>query len=266
MLDVHPPHQSTHTWKDFFLHIATIVIGLLIAIGLEQSVEWLHRRHELRETREALRQEREENLKFFAVNSADFHMVTAQLENNLQLFLYLQQHPATPEEKLPGVPMWHFGYEPTIESVWKNAQQTQALALFPRKEAEDNATLYLLLDRVDAGAVDVFHAIGDATSYAIVDPDPSHMTPAQVATEIDLIKKALQADRGWAVYLMVIHRDYPEFSPGPDFSEVDRVGGLARSAADQHKLASAQAITDARLAKARAERLAAMDAAGDKTK
>jgi len=38
MLDVHPPHASTHTWRDFFLHIATIVIGLLIAIGLEQSI------------------------------------------------------------------------------------------------------------------------------------------------------------------------------------------------------------------------------------
>ena len=39
MLDVHPPHNPTHTWRDFFIHIATIVIGLLIAIGLEQSVE-----------------------------------------------------------------------------------------------------------------------------------------------------------------------------------------------------------------------------------
>ncbi len=39
MLDVHPPEHTPHTWRDFFLHIATIVIGLLIAIGLEQSVE-----------------------------------------------------------------------------------------------------------------------------------------------------------------------------------------------------------------------------------
>ena len=50
MLDVHPPHASTHTWRDFFIHIATIVIGLLIAVGLEQTVEYvhhLHQRHEL---------------------------------------------------------------------------------------------------------------------------------------------------------------------------------------------------------------------------
>ncbi len=46
MLDVHPPHHSTRTWSDFFIHIATICVGLLIAIGLEQSIEVLHRHHE----------------------------------------------------------------------------------------------------------------------------------------------------------------------------------------------------------------------------
>lgn len=45
MLDVHPPHHPTHTWKDFFVHLATIVVGLLIAVGLEQTVESLHHRH-----------------------------------------------------------------------------------------------------------------------------------------------------------------------------------------------------------------------------
>jgi hypothetical protein len=45
MLDVHPPEHAAHSWRDFFIHIATIVLGLLIAIGLEQSVEWMHERH-----------------------------------------------------------------------------------------------------------------------------------------------------------------------------------------------------------------------------
>ncbi len=45
MLDVHTPHESTRTWKDFFIHVAIITIGLLIAIGLEQTVELVHHRH-----------------------------------------------------------------------------------------------------------------------------------------------------------------------------------------------------------------------------
>jgi hypothetical protein len=50
MLDVHAPHATLHTWRDFCIHIATITIGLLIAIALEQCVEalnHLHQRHEL---------------------------------------------------------------------------------------------------------------------------------------------------------------------------------------------------------------------------
>jgi hypothetical protein len=46
MLDVHPPHESAHTWRSFFIHIATIVIGLIIAVGLEQIVEHIHHRHQ----------------------------------------------------------------------------------------------------------------------------------------------------------------------------------------------------------------------------
>ena len=46
MLDVNPPRTTTHTWKDFFIHIATICVGLLIAVGLEQTVEAIHRSHQ----------------------------------------------------------------------------------------------------------------------------------------------------------------------------------------------------------------------------
>jgi len=46
MLEVHAPHETIHSWKDFFIHIATITIGLLIAISLEQAVEYVHHRRQ----------------------------------------------------------------------------------------------------------------------------------------------------------------------------------------------------------------------------
>jgi hypothetical protein len=33
MLEVHAPHEALHTWKGFFIHIATIVVGLFIAVA-----------------------------------------------------------------------------------------------------------------------------------------------------------------------------------------------------------------------------------------
>jgi hypothetical protein len=62
MLDVHPPHAPTHTWRDFLIHIATICVGLLIAIGLEQTVEALHRAHERHVLQTALTHESEQIL------------------------------------------------------------------------------------------------------------------------------------------------------------------------------------------------------------
>ncbi len=78
MLDVHPPTHATHTWRDFFIHIATIVVGLIIAVGLEQGVEYLHHRHQIKETREELRLEREKNIEIFSQMVSALHLEVAR--------------------------------------------------------------------------------------------------------------------------------------------------------------------------------------------
>ena len=40
MLDVHAPHEAAHTWKDFFIHIATIWVCLLI-FAEGYSFDWI---------------------------------------------------------------------------------------------------------------------------------------------------------------------------------------------------------------------------------
>jgi hypothetical protein len=37
-LDVHAPHHRVEGWKDFFIHLLTISVGLLIAVGIEGCV------------------------------------------------------------------------------------------------------------------------------------------------------------------------------------------------------------------------------------
>jgi hypothetical protein len=151
MLDVHPPHTPAHTWKDFFIHIATIVVGLLIAIGLEQTVEWMHRRHEVREVREALKQEREQARRVHALNVAYFCWDRAMLVNDLHIIEYLQQHPGTPEEKLPGVPLWLSYFESLDASAYNNARQTEVLSMLPREEAEADGQFYEHVAKMNGG-------------------------------------------------------------------------------------------------------------------
>ncbi len=43
---VHAAQQGIHTWRDFFVHIAVVTVGFLLAIGLQQIVETVHDRSE----------------------------------------------------------------------------------------------------------------------------------------------------------------------------------------------------------------------------
>ena len=102
MLDVHPPHAPTHNWKDFFIHIATIVVGLLIAVGLEQGVEYLHHRHQLHRLEESLAEEIAQN-KLIVAQDITLVDKVARIEqaNKTSLEAAMQPHTHTPIVYLP---------------------------------------------------------------------------------------------------------------------------------------------------------------------
>jgi hypothetical protein len=148
MLDVHAPHESIHTWKDFFIHISTIVVGLLIAIGLEQTVEYFHHRHEVREARDALAAEHEENVRRFHVNVHAHLLRLADHNSDQRVLRYLLAHAGTPQEKLPGV--MTFGaitLEEPVQAAWSIVEHSEVASLLPPAELRDLATEYKELDR-----------------------------------------------------------------------------------------------------------------------
>jgi hypothetical protein len=62
-VEIHRP-KPIHSWRELFKEVGVIAIGILIALGGEQTVEWLHRRGEVAEARKALRSEIAENARF----------------------------------------------------------------------------------------------------------------------------------------------------------------------------------------------------------
>jgi hypothetical protein len=84
MLDVHPPRHPTRTWGDFFIHIATIVIGLLIAIALEQTVEHLHHRRQATEMAEKLRAESLANRRVVEFNIANCNQAISAIDQDMR--------------------------------------------------------------------------------------------------------------------------------------------------------------------------------------
>jgi hypothetical protein len=96
MLDVHPANHAASTWRDFFIHIATIVLGLLIAISLEQTVEYFHHRHLGHVAAEQLLTERTSN-----ESSNEFNIFATQrhqmhLKRDLAILRAIRNHTSVP--------------------------------------------------------------------------------------------------------------------------------------------------------------------------
>jgi len=149
MIDVHMPHGGLHTWKDFWIHLGTITLGLLIAISLEQSVEWLHhlnQRHQLEADLHA------EGLQNKAMLESDFRFLDMYMQYELDMKAYVDamrdRHQRFPlpdrlaqEEAAVNSSKGRPSF--TISTAaWATAQESQIVTLLPRAEAETYSRLY----------------------------------------------------------------------------------------------------------------------------
>ncbi len=223
MLDVHPPHKAAESWREFIVHIATIVIGLLIAIGLEQTVEHFHHRDQVAESREALRRERNSNRDLLTKQVIYFRRETAGLQNNLYVLLYLQKHPGTPQGKLPGILTWHSAMTEFSQAAWLTAQQSGITALMRYSEVENYAALYRQLHLIDQSTAAYWAALVQALRYSTQDPDPSHLSPAALAEEIELTKEVLVRHHKHGVDMSDLTENYPDFAPGIQSDDLETI-------------------------------------------
>ncbi|MGB0064498.1 MAG: hypothetical protein WBP85_08640, partial [Terracidiphilus sp.] len=129
---MHPAHHAASTWREFFIHIATIVLGLLIAIGLEQTVEYVHHRRELRNAREELRVEVEQDSAIADKNLQAIRELQAKLNADMALLL---AHRAT-GKPLTGKLDFTWRFTKTHYAALKSNQISGSLALMPHAELE----------------------------------------------------------------------------------------------------------------------------------
>lgn len=56
-MEIHTPKHPVHGWRDLLKEVGIIVLGVLIALGAEQSVEALHWRHKVADAEQAMQLE-----------------------------------------------------------------------------------------------------------------------------------------------------------------------------------------------------------------
>jgi hypothetical protein len=244
MLDVHPPHHPTHTWKDFFIHIATIVVGLLIAIGLEQAVERIHQHYELRETREALSRERETNRHRMEVNTRHWLEFNAALRNDLLVLDAVRHQPGIPQVDLPGDLNYNqapFEYD---HAVWDAAEKNGIIRLMPLNEANEDQSFYQLAEEMSSQSLHEWDAVNDQRRFLLVDSDPTHLTADQLDETVRLTQLSLERHVQFGFSFGRMAEEFPDM---PQTLTYKVLKALIPASSDPKALAAAHQRTQQRI-------------------
>jgi hypothetical protein len=214
MLDIHPPEHAAHTWRDFFIHIATICVGLLIAIALEQGVETLHHHHQREYLEDQMHTESEQNL----------DLVRAQILFTVQHRDYLDACIQALQSATPAnghltvtIPLNTVQLPSSSQGLlispsrgtWTVAKAAGTVALLP----PDTAKVYARLDLNDEFEQQAEGEIGNTSTalasarlrdHANGDGHPLQLTPAQVDDLLHAFGDAREAAADFHFRLVVL--------------------------------------------------------------
>ena len=146
-MDVHPPHEPVHTWRDALTHIAIMTVGLFIALMLEGLVESVHHRNLVREARANIHQELEDNHKSAVENIVDLDQNMDRVKADIRTINDLRlrrpgRHSLTDTME----------FSPLDDAAWRTARDTGALAYMPYDEVQIYSDLYSQQDAINEHA------------------------------------------------------------------------------------------------------------------
>jgi hypothetical protein len=139
VLDVHAPHEPIFGWRDFFIHLATITIGLLIALSLEGCVELWHHRSLVHEAEASLQIEIDANARELQGALNDVRREQDVLKKDIGVMKKILANPKVPNNEEMTV---DFRIRTFADVSWKTAESTGALSYMPYERAQEYANIY----------------------------------------------------------------------------------------------------------------------------
>ncbi len=187
MLDVHAPHEPVHGFKDFLLHLLTITVGLLIALGLENAAEAWHHRHQRHLADESIRQEIRDN-------EGDLEAIHAAVGKESKNLVSILEFLAARSEKKPyDIRSITLNYsESTLsEASWNTAAATGVLSYMSYPHVQSYAKAYALQSQFVSLERESMQDFLELQSYVVYKFDPKNLTPEEATAAAKDVRRAL---------------------------------------------------------------------------
>lgn len=181
-MDIHKP-KPVHSWREFLNEIAIIIIGVLIALGLEQAVESWHHAEQVKQARENLREELSFNLlswQYTLNNAACAQANLAVLMNRIE-----KRDVAGVKAMVAGED-WQklgIGFRASSQTAWETVNSSGLMAHMASKERLDYANAYLAMEVEYNGRRETSNA-----GYALI--SAARVFDGSVEEQRDLLRQA----------------------------------------------------------------------------
>jgi type II secretory pathway pseudopilin PulG len=145
-MHLHLP-KPLHGWREFAGEVGIIVLGVLIAIGVEQIAATVHDRLSERQARQAIYAEIKQNLSYMKARMATQGCVERRLDEIGSLLATAGDGPLTPQPRWVGQPaIWW-----NLDGRWQAATASGRASLFGSDEQSRLAGIYVVTKQfVDA--------------------------------------------------------------------------------------------------------------------
>lgn len=137
-MDVHPPHEPVHNWRDALVHIGIMTIGLFIALSLEGMIEYFHHKELVHRARENIRRELQDNHKAAQENIASLKGNAGKVEASLATLRFMQAHPDAHNQTIA----FSLEFSDLSDAAWRTARDTGALGYMSYDEVQRYAGIY----------------------------------------------------------------------------------------------------------------------------
>jgi len=138
-MDIHP-HPPAHSFKELLVQLFTITLGVLIALGLEGLVERQHHRSLVREAREMIDREIEDNRKDLG---GELALMSKRKQDLGQAFQLADELLTTKQSQIH-----EFSLGMQLASLddasWRTAERTSALSYMAYEEVKKYSGVYAL--------------------------------------------------------------------------------------------------------------------------